>query len=140
MQYPKQIKLQDRFLTESQLRNMTEKEVFDYCFLKGNKADWIQDCIKELTDNPDKYPLQDSLVGEPWNFILSKINQRVSNWLPEGYKLNPRFLYALETVLQTDKIQVRNASINGKPNKFISGSCDTTIELLDKAFTYSDTL
>lgn len=133
----KNIALEKRFLTSDQLSNLTEEELYKYCFIAGKKEEWDTDFNKELVDNIEKYELLKTLSGVPLSYIKTKINMIMSNWLPEGTKLNPRLLYALQSILAKDEKQTRAVALTGTANSHVSDSCIALTTIINKAFEYT---
>ena len=67
------VSFQNRYLTAEQLNSLSTENLYDYCFIKGNKKDWELDFNKEICDNMDRYPLLSTLAGKPLGYILTKI-------------------------------------------------------------------
>lgn len=124
------------YITPAELNSMTDEEIFNYIFIKGNKDAWHDDYINEVGDNERFYPLQISLMGDVLNLIVNKIYNKTSPWMPKGYKLNPKIIYILEKYLAENTDQVRDASLSSKTNKHVSGSCDRLITAMKPGFDY----
>lgn len=133
----KNIALTKRFLTADELSNLSESDLYKYCFIAGEKEDWETDFNEEIVDNIEKYGLLKTLSGVPLSYIKTKINIIMSNWLPEGTKLNPRLVYSLQSILAKDEKQTRQASLTGTANAHISDSCVALTTIINKAFEYT---
>ena len=125
------------FLTADELKSLSSEEVYRYCFINGNKADWDSDFNKEIVNNISNYELLKTLSGEPLSFIKTKLSMILSRWIPTGTKLNPRLLFTLQDILSQDEPQVRDSSLTGKPNDHIRQSCIKLTLIINKAFEYS---
>ena len=123
-----------RYLTSEQLDSMSSEDINRYCFIDGDKKDWDDDFDNEICDNLEHYQLLKTLSGNPLGYIKAKIDYNMSSWLPEDKKLNPRLLYTLQSILSRNKIQVRNASLTGKPNSHIMDSCTNLTSIINKSF------
>lgn len=128
------VSFQNRYLTAEQLNSLSTENLYDYCFIKGNKKDWELDFNKEICDNMDRYPLLSTLAGKPLGYILTKIDMTMSPWIPEGRKLNPKLIYSLQTLIAKNPSQVRDSALTGKANAFISASCTNLTKIINKAF------
>ena len=133
------VKLPIDYVTPEEFKSMTQEEMFNYIFIKGDKSAWHDDYIDEVGDHEALYPLQISLMGDVLNLIVNKVYNKTSPWMPKGYKLNPRIMYTLEKFLEENKAQVREASLSGKTNKHVSGSCDRLITTMKPGFDYDKT-
>ena len=124
----------NRYLSADQLNSMSSEEVYNYCFINGNKEDWDTDFNAEICDNIERYDILKTLSGEPLGYIKTKIDMIMLKWVPDGKKLNPKLLYTLQTILERNKAQVRNVALTGKANSYISKSCINLTEIINKAF------
>ena len=126
--------LENRYFTAEQLNAMSAEDLNRYCFVSGKKEDWDNDFNKEICDNIDRYDILKTLSGEPLGYIKTRIDMTMFPWIPEGKKLNPKLLYALQTILAKNPAQTRNAALTGKTNSFIIKSCLKLTEIIEKAF------
>ena len=125
---------QNKYLSADQLRAMTSEEVYNYCFVDGRKEEWDTDYNDEIVNNIEQYGILQSLSGEPLGFIKTKIDMIMSEWIPNGKKLNPKLVYTLQTILAQNKAQVRNVALTGRANSYISKSCTSLTQIINKAF------
>lgn len=126
--------LQNKYLTAEQLNALSSENVYNYCFIDGQKQEWENDYDDEIINNLNNYPILQSLSGEPLGFIKTKIDMIMSQWIPEGKKLNPKLVYTLQSILAKNPAQVRNVALTGKANSYISKSCINLTKIINKAF------
>ena len=126
--------LQNKYFTADQLRSLSSENVYNYCFIDGAKEEWDTDYDAEIINNIDNYGILKSLSGEPLGFIKTKIDMIMSEWIPEGKKLNPKLVYTLQSILAKNPAQVRNVALTGKANSYISKSCINLTQIINKAF------
>ncbi len=129
------IAFQNRYLTAKELNAMSNENIYKYCFVRGSKTDWDTDFNDEICNNIEKYDLLKTLSGDPLSYIKTKIDYNMSNWIPVGKKLNPKLLYTLQTIIETDRVSVRNASLTGKINNHIADSCTRLTGIINKGFS-----
>ena len=126
--------LQNKYLTADQLNSLSSEQIYNYCFIDGQKEEWETDYDDEIINNIEKYSILKTLSGEPLGFIKTKIDMTMSEWIPEGKKLNPKLVYTLQSILAKNPAQVRNVALTGKANFYIVKSCTSLTQLINKAF------
>ena len=129
--------LKDRYFTAEQLKAMSSADINRYCFIPGSKSDWTNDFNAEVVNNIQNYDLLKTLSGKPLSYVMKKFEYNLFKWIPNGKKLNPKILYTLQSILETNIVEVRNASLTGTANSFISSSCTKLTEIINKAFECS---
>ena len=118
--------------TVAEIENLTDNQLVAKYFTKGkqNGEDWHDEFDYEINkelpnkNNQPKYPLCQSLVGSPLDYIANGIKFRVLPYIPEGYKLKPSgILEDCEKMLNENKKASTDIVISGAPTEYLTGMC-----------------
>ena len=123
------------------LDSLTDEQIYNRYFTKGDHTDWYADFNKEWGDEKEnqKYQLVKTFNPGSIGYFVSKLKLLYEPLLPVGYKFNAKSIF-----LDLDKVLCENRELalpaRIKANQFLLDLVTEFANIIDKGLNYSNTL
>lgn len=134
----------DNSAVARKLDNMSDQELFERYFVPTNNPNW--DIRKDASDVVNvkipktekyKYAKTVSVSGEPLDYFVAVLSNRLNTYIPNGYKLNMlNIIEDFENILIENSEQARDVSRTKKVNRFLYDVTRYFVDLCNLGLDY----
>lgn len=127
-------------IVANSINKLTSKEIFERYFIRGKKSDWESDSdevLNTLKDNEFVHPLTVSLQGKLLNSLLTKFEMKIKPFIPDGYKLNAKQIFAdLEKLFAENPNEIRKSIFSDRFNDFAKDRIYFVLDSCNRGLEY----